>query len=181
MVTGTRNNLRYVNLTKILTELGQLICQRLPGYHAITKWDFNPAFFRKRKLKPYKTLKEFPEYQEAFKNFGTSELIENTHEQQNVFNIIQRFTCNVYNASNVIDIDAAQLQMFIDSYTVFYVNEDFDRKNLRKFDARNLPTCKSELLQQYLRANYICTIWNNAHLKNPATYQPDNNGWILEK
>ncbi|GFW80336.1 uncharacterized protein TNCV_2944691 [Trichonephila clavipes] len=71
MLTGTGNNLRYVNLTKIHAELGKLICQSLPGYHAISGCDFNPAFFRKGKLKPYKTLKKFPEYQEAFKNFET--------------------------------------------------------------------------------------------------------------
>ncbi|GFX86458.1 uncharacterized protein TNCV_3727271 [Trichonephila clavipes] len=41
MLTGTRNNLRYVDLTKIHAELGQLICQSLPGYHAITGCDFN--------------------------------------------------------------------------------------------------------------------------------------------
>ncbi|GFQ67160.1 uncharacterized protein TNCT_661961, partial [Trichonephila clavata] len=69
--------------------------------------------------------------------------------------------------------------MFIDSYTVSDVKEAFDRK-LRKFDTSNLPPCKSELLQQFQRANYICTIWNNAHLKTPTTYQPANNGWILE-
>ncbi|GFV33018.1 uncharacterized protein TNCV_2023861 [Trichonephila clavipes] len=51
---------------------------------------------------------------------------------------------------------------------------------LRKFDASNLPLCKSELLQQFLRANYICTIWNNAHLKHSTTYQLENNGWVLE-
>ncbi|GFR14053.1 uncharacterized protein TNCT_202381 [Trichonephila clavata] len=109
MLTGTGNNLRYVDLTKIHAELGQLICQSLPGYHAITGCDFNPAFFRKGKLKPYKILKKIPEYQEAFKNFNKSELIENIDEQQNFFNIIQRFTCNVYNAGNAIDVDAAQL------------------------------------------------------------------------
>ncbi|GFU49566.1 uncharacterized protein TNCV_1591011 [Trichonephila clavipes] len=106
MLTGTGNNLRYVDLTKIHAELGQLICQSLPEYHAITGCDFNRAVFRKGKLKPYKTLRKLLEYQEAFKNFGTSELIENTDEQQNVFNIIQRFICNVYNAGNVIDVDA---------------------------------------------------------------------------
>ncbi|GFR05626.1 uncharacterized protein TNCT_352671 [Trichonephila clavata] len=119
----------------------------------------------------------FNEYQEAFKNFGKSELIENTDEQQNFFHIIQRF---IYNTGNAIDVDAARLQMFIDSYTVSDVKETFDRKKLRKFDASNLPPCKSDLLQQFLRANYICTIWNNAHLKTPTTYQPANNGWILE-
>ncbi|GFY44965.1 uncharacterized protein TNIN_226101 [Trichonephila inaurata madagascariensis] len=107
MLMDTGNNLRYVDLTKIHTELGQLICQSLFGYHAIIGCDFNRAFFRKGKLKPYKTLKKNPEYQEAFKSFGTSELIENTDEQQNVFNIIQRFICNLYNAGNVIDVDAA--------------------------------------------------------------------------
>ncbi|CAK1552503.1 unnamed protein product [Leptosia nina] len=142
--------------------------------------DFNPALFRKGKLRPYKILKKDPEYQEAFKNFGNNELIENLNHQQNIFNIIQRFICNVYNVPNVIDVDAARLQIFINLYTVSDVNEAFDRKKLRNFDASNLPPCKSELLQQFLRANYICTIWNNAHLKNPTTYQPDNNGWVLK-
>ncbi|KAF9408377.1 hypothetical protein HW555_011914, partial [Spodoptera exigua] len=73
-----------------------------------------------------------------------------------------------------------RLQIFIDSYTVSDVNEAFNRKKLRNFDASSLPPCKSELLQQFLRANYICCIWNNAHLKNPTTYEPVNNGWILE-
>ncbi|GFY38989.1 hypothetical protein TNIN_122071 [Trichonephila inaurata madagascariensis] len=43
MLTGIGYNLRYVDLTKIHAELGQLICQSLPGYHAITGCDFNPA------------------------------------------------------------------------------------------------------------------------------------------
>ncbi|GFY64563.1 uncharacterized protein TNIN_98381 [Trichonephila inaurata madagascariensis] len=135
--------------------------------------NFSQDYEKKKKV-------QVGEYQEAFKSFGTSELIENTDEQQNVFNIIQRFICNVYNAGNVIDVDAARLQMFIDLYTISDVNEDFDRKKLRNFDACNLPPCKSELLQQFLRANYTCTIWNNAHLKNPGTYQPENNGWAFE-
>lgn len=61
MLTGTGNNLRYVDLTKIHAKLGLLICQGLPGFHAITGCDFNPAFFRKGKLKPYKILKKYPE------------------------------------------------------------------------------------------------------------------------
>ncbi|KAF9412756.1 hypothetical protein HW555_008841 [Spodoptera exigua] len=90
------------------------------------------------------------------------------------------FICYLYNVENINDVDAARLQIFIDSYTVSDVNEAFNRKKLRNFDASSLPPCKSELLQQFLRANYICCIWNNAHLKNPTTYEPVNNGWILE-
>ncbi|KAF9406624.1 hypothetical protein HW555_013064 [Spodoptera exigua] len=90
------------------------------------------------------------------------------------------FICYLYNVENINDVDAARLQIFIDSYTVSDVNEAFNRKKLRNFDASSLPPCKSELLQQFLRENYICCIWNNAHLKNPTTYEPVNNGWILE-
>ncbi|KAF9421683.1 hypothetical protein HW555_002364 [Spodoptera exigua] len=92
----------------------------------------------------------------------------------------QHLRQNLYNVENINDVDAARLQIFTDSYTVSDVNEAFNRKKLRNFDASSLPPCKSELLQQFLRANYICCIWNNAHLKNPTTYEPVNNGWILE-
>ncbi|GFX69605.1 uncharacterized protein TNCV_1769741 [Trichonephila clavipes] len=115
-------NSHYCLVDMWLAELKQLICWSLLENNAITGYDFNRVFFRKGKLKPYKT-KKFPEYQEAFKNIGTSELIENTDEQQNVFNIIQRFLCNVYNGDNVNDVDADQLQMFIDMYTISDVNE----------------------------------------------------------
>ncbi|GFY73275.1 uncharacterized protein TNIN_228651 [Trichonephila inaurata madagascariensis] len=39
MLTGTGNNLRYVDLTKMHAEMGQLICHSLPEYHAITGCD----------------------------------------------------------------------------------------------------------------------------------------------
>ncbi|CAG5019593.1 unnamed protein product [Parnassius apollo] len=117
MLTGTGNNLRYVDLTKIHAELGESICRSLPGFHAITGCDCNPAFFRKGKLKPYKILKKHQEYQKAFMKFGNNELIEDNDEQQNVFNIVQKFICNVYNVGGIIDVDAARLQIFIDSYT----------------------------------------------------------------
>ncbi|KAH9633489.1 hypothetical protein HF086_013166 [Spodoptera exigua] len=180
MLTGTGNNLRYVNLTKIYEKLGESICRSLPGLHAITECDYKPSFFRKAKLKPYKILKKYLEFQQAFMKFGDSKIIEDNIEQQDLYNVIQSFICYLYNVENINDVDAARLQMFIDSYTVSDVNEAFNRKKLRNFDASSLPPCKSELLQQFLRANYICCIWNNAHLKNPTTYEPVNNGWILE-
>ncbi|CAH1107865.1 unnamed protein product [Psylliodes chrysocephalus] len=139
ILTGTGNNLRYVNLTKIHAELGDSICRSLPGFDAITGCDYNPAFFRKGKLEPYKILKKHQEYQKAFMKFGNNELIEDNDEQRNVFNIVQKFICNIYNVGSIIDVDAARLQMFIDSYTVSDVNEAFDRKKLRNFDASNLP------------------------------------------
>ncbi|KAH9634460.1 hypothetical protein HF086_008294 [Spodoptera exigua] len=180
MLTGTGNNLRYVNLTKIYEKLGESICRSLPGLHAITGCDYNPSFFRKAKLKPYKILKKYVEFQQAFMKFGDSKIIEDNIGQQDLYNVIQSFICYLYNVKNINDVDAARLQIFIDSYTVSDVNEAFNRNKLRNFDASSLPPCKSELLQQFLRANYICCIWNNAHLKNPTTYESVNNGRILE-
>ncbi|KAK0082458.1 hypothetical protein PV325_010366 [Microctonus aethiopoides] len=40
--------------------------------------------------------------------------------------------------------------MFVDSCTVSDVNEAFDLKKLRNFNASSLPTHKSALLQQFL-------------------------------
>lgn len=180
MLTGTGNNLRYVDLTKIHAKLGESICKSLPGLHAITGCDYNPALFRKAKLKPFKLLKQYAEFQQAFLNFGHSEIIEDNQKQQEFFDVIQNFICYLYNVGDLNDVDAARLQIFIDSYTVSDVNEAFNKKKLRNFDASCLPPCKSELLQQFLRANYICSIWNNAHLKTPTSYDPVNNGWILE-
>lgn len=37
-----------------------------------------------------------------------------------------------------------------------------------------------ELFQQFVRGSFIVAIWNNAHLKTLATYQPGNNGWVRE-
>ncbi|CAH1104374.1 unnamed protein product [Psylliodes chrysocephalus] len=44
-----------------------------------------------------------------------------------------------------------------------------------------LPPCKTELFQQFLRANYIASIRNNANEKQPTIFTPENNGWTLEE
>ncbi|GBP80748.1 hypothetical protein EVAR_89325_1 [Eumeta japonica] len=142
ILTGTGNNLRYVDLTKVHSELRESMCQSLPGFHAITRCDYNPPFVRKGKLKPYKLLKNCDEFQKAFMKFGNSKLLENYDKQENVLNTIQRYICNTYSVSNIIDVDIARFQMFIDSYTVYDVNEAINRKKLRHFDAGSLPPCK---------------------------------------
>lgn len=70
----------------------------------------------------------------------------------------------------------ARLQLFINNYTVSDINEEFNRKNVKNFDACNLPPCKSELIQQFRRANYIANIWNNAHVQHSTNFSPVNNG-----
>ena len=50
---GTENNQRYINLTKVYEYLGPSLCKSLPGFHALTGCDFNLAFFKKGKQRPF--------------------------------------------------------------------------------------------------------------------------------
>lgn len=64
-ITGTGKNMRYsyVDLTNIYAQLGPSLCKSLPGFHAITGFGYNPAFFKIGKLRPFKLLKNNEEYQ----------------------------------------------------------------------------------------------------------------------
>ncbi|GFS87454.1 uncharacterized protein TNCV_207691 [Trichonephila clavipes] len=67
--------------------------------------------------------------------------------------------------------------MFIDLYTISDVNEAFDRKKLRNFDASNLLPCKSSsFCGKTLHIPFGTMLIN----KNLTTYQPENNGWAFE-
>lgn len=120
------------------------------------------------------------EYQRAFMRFGDPESFTDENTQQHIFNEIQKFICDIYNVPNECDVDAARLQLFINNYRVSNINAEFNLKNIKNFDASSLPPTKSELFQQFLRANYITSLWNNADKKLPTTFAPENNGWTLE-
>lgn len=94
-------------------------------------------------------MKKSSEYQEAFLKFGQAELSIDEEKEQNILDIIQKLICELYNVPGLVDVDAARLQLFINTYTVGDVNEEFHRQNVKNFDASNLPPCKSELLQQF--------------------------------
>ena len=62
MLNGTGNNKRYIDVTKIHDELGELLAKSLIGFHAFTGCDFNPAFFNKGKKGPFTLLKKNVEF-----------------------------------------------------------------------------------------------------------------------
>lgn len=175
MLNGTGNKERYIDVTKIFKELGELLANSLIGFHAFTGCDFNPAFFNKGKKRPFTLLKKNIEFQRAFATLGQDNLTED--QLQQVFNCIQKFICQLYNAKKSIDVDDARYQLFVNNYKPSDVNENFNKK-LLNFDASSIPPCKSELYQQLLRAHYISTIWKNAYKKQPTTLDPLEYGWI---
>lgn len=172
---------RYIDITKSYEHLGSSLCRSLPGFHAFTGCDYNPAFFKRGKQRPFNILKKSEEYQRAFLQFGEVQLFTDDDKKLKVFNVMQKFICDIYNVSGILDVDAARLQLFINTYSVSDVSEEFNRRSVRNFDSCNLPPCKSELLQQFYRANYIASIWNNAHTQNFPGFSPENNGWTLNE
>ncbi|XP_077277183.1 uncharacterized protein LOC143905560 [Temnothorax americanus] len=84
--------------------------------------------------------------------FGEPESFTNHDIQQDMFNKIQNFICDIYNVTGTLDVDAARLQLFINIITT-----------------------------PFLMANYISSIWNNANKKQPSIFTPENNGWTLEE
>ncbi|XP_046481702.2 uncharacterized protein [Neodiprion pinetum] len=175
MLTGTGNNERFIDVSKIYTELGPLLAKSLIGFHAFTGCDFNPAFYNRGKKKPFTLLKNNVEFQKAFAAFGDIGLTEDTIRE--LCNVIQKYTCSMYNAKKSIDVDDGRFQLFVNSYKAVDMNENFNKK-VRSFDASLIPPCKSELYQQVLRTHYISSIWKNAHANEPTSLNPLEYGWM---
>ena len=93
--------------------------------------------------------------------------------RQDVFKSIQKFVCDAYIATEIIVLDAVRLQLFFKTYSVSDVNEEFNRENVKYFDASSLPPCKAERLQQFWRANYIASFRNNAYIKQLNISSPE--------
>ncbi|XP_025836082.1 uncharacterized protein LOC108740487 [Agrilus planipennis] len=165
-------------IAKIALQIQATETKSLIGFHAFTGCDFNPAFFNKGKKRPFTLLKKNVEFQQEFATLGEENLIED--QLNEVFNTIQKFTCQLYNAKKSIDVDDGRYQLFVSNYKPSNVNENFTKK-IVNFDASSIPPCKSELYQQLRRAHYISIVWKNAYKKQPTTLDPLDYGWIEQE
>lgn len=172
MNVGVANAQRFVNVSELYKKLGCTLCNSLPGFHALTGCDYNPAFFRKGKKKPFTILESSEKYQRAFVGLGNL----NASNSKQVFATIEEFVCRLYNERKVNDVDETRLTIFTKTYKADDVHEFFKRR-AKNFDASAFPPCRSELRQHILRASYITNIWRNAHLPQPTNLLPTKNGW----
>ena len=53
-----KNNLRFINVNKIYSELSEILCKALPSYQALTGCDYTELFFKKGKILPFKLLQK---------------------------------------------------------------------------------------------------------------------------
>lgn len=172
MNVGVGNNCRYINVSEMYRKVGNLFCSSLPGFHALTGCDYNPAFYRKGKKRPLKLLESSERYQKACSDLG------DYRNNPSVFMLLEEFICRVYGLKTINDVNKARFDMFTKTFKPKDVQfENFNTK-IKNYDSSNLPPCKSELHQQLLRAAYITSVWKNAHLTDSTNLQPVEHGWF---
>jgi hypothetical protein len=63
---GVGKNQSFIKVTKLHKALGTNLSAALPAFHAFTGCDFNPAFFRKGKKRPFSIMTNSEEFTECF-------------------------------------------------------------------------------------------------------------------
>jgi hypothetical protein len=169
---GVSSSRHVIDVNALHEFLGLDLCKALPGFHAFTGCDYNPAFFRKGKKRPFKLLAKYEEFQKAFASLGDTSI-----DMEDTFAKIESFVCSMYGYELNQKINNVRFQMFLRNYKIKNTDEAFFKKNLKNFDASCLPPCYTELLQQMRRAHYIAHLWNNATLSDPIKFEPDTSGW----
>lgn len=172
---GVSNSRHVIDVNALHEQLGVDVCKALPGFHAFTGCDYNPAFFRKGKQRPFKLLVKDKSYQKAFADLGNKSIDNDT------FAKIESFVCNMYGFKVNKKVDNVRFQMFLRNYKVKNYDEAFLKKNVKNFDASCLPPSYSELVQQIRRAHYIAHLWNNSTLPNPIEFEPETSGWSMNE
>ncbi|KYN03439.1 hypothetical protein ALC62_05715 [Cyphomyrmex costatus] len=169
---GVGNNKRLINVTQLYEALGKDTSATLPAFHALTGCDFNPAFFRKGKKRPFFIMTSSGnDFTNCF--IQMSKPSENREE---LLGKIEEFVCHMYGFKRLKYVNEARTAMFQKTYKLLDKNDVFQLPK-KSIDGSSLPPCKSELHQQFLRACFIAQIWSHAHLKVPTTHGPSDYGW----
>lgn len=174
MEVGVGKTQRNINISSLYKSSGVNLCDSLPAFHALTGCDFNPAFFRKGKKRPFHLLRNSEKYVDALTNPSKYPDCDNA-----VFETVKEFVCRIYGYKQINKINECRSAMFLKAYKS--TNDEMFRQNMKSFDASALPPCQSELREHILRTAYISIIWSNAHIKEPSTLSPLDCGWKVDE
>ncbi len=81
-----------------------------------------------------------------------------------VFDVLQEFVYRMYGYKNVSFLNEVRLLTFSKTYKPKSRNP---MASIKGIDGSALPPCESVLVQQILRCNSICSVWNNDTQSNP--------------
>ena len=152
--TGTKQRLRYIDVTAIGTSLDAEVCQALPGMHAFTGCDSTSAFVGKGKKQAFQLVKSDRDMCNIMKAVGTS--FDVSEEQ---LDGCERFVCAMY-GHNDTDINSVRYKLFCS-------------KNAQTC---HLPPTKDALKNHVARVNYQACIWKRSLQCDAVKPSPDGHG-----
>lgn len=178
MQLGTGNHVKNIDVCAVYRNLGENLCSSLAAFHAFTGCDFNPAFYRKGKNRPFKVLEKSGKFQDAFIKMGHNMFVGDPLLMEQTFNVLQEYVCVLYNVKARKTVNEARCIIFERIFTPKSSNEAF-KKTAMKLEATSFPPCFRELEQHLKRSTYIAQIWCNAYKQVPSTLFPINYGWVV--
>lgn len=171
MEIGTGNHQRFIDVSKLYEILGRDVSAALPAFHAVTGCDFNAAFFRKGKNRPFAIMRKSPDVITAL-----IELSNECNSMQDIFPKIEELVCTTYGYKKIKSVNEARVATFSKAYKVH--EKEFLDLWKKGIDGSALPPCRAELYQHFLRAAYIAQIWSHPHLQVQTNNSALNYGWI---
>lgn len=170
--TVSKNNRRYINITRIANQLGPRLCSSLPGFHAFTGCDYTSTFFRKGKVRPFELMSKMPDVQNAFAQIARDETTETSRAT------LQHFTASIYGAKAGTALNKHRYQKFENSYGPKMKGNNPLAK-LKGIDASGIPPCESECNMHINRVAFVSKMWANADQLEIMQDPKERDGWQL--
>ena len=141
-----KNSLRYIDVRKLFNKLGKDLCRSLPTSHVFAGSDYTPAFPRKGKIRPLKTLEKDKTAQTVFGDMGFSDDI-----QEEEFKVIEKFACALYGKPKFNSVNEVRLELFLKKYQP---KKKVVISCIKKMEGSFLPLYASVLQQKMNRTNH---------------------------
>jgi len=155
---GTKNRLRFIDITKLRRLLGDRVSDALIGMHSFTGCDTVSSFAGRGKMTILKQMKSNETYQEAFSELGRSWEVSTDLFQQ-----LKEITCHMYLPStNTREVNQLRYQLFC--------------ARRGEVESSQLPPCEDCLFMHVLRANYQAAIWRKCLQSHPSVPDPKDYG-----
>ena len=156
--TGTGNRRRFLNISELAREYGQVMCTALMSLHVFTHCDTTSAFKGVGKVRPIKLLQKTEAFQDALSKLGDTWDVSVRLDKD-----LEQFTCAMYDRGRFKSVDAARAAILKEKCG----GQDGNINLSRNVDISKLPPCQKALHQHIRRANYQVGIWKAADIPQP--------------
>ena len=140
---------KYLDVSRMVGEIGASTCKALPGFHAFTGCDTVSAFQGRGKVLVFRIMAKDQGFQEVFQGLGREWQLSNE-----LYRDLQRFTSAMY-CKNAGTNEVNELR-----YRLFCLKKG-------DVDSNQLPPCDDSLRKHALRANYQAAIWKRGLQRCP--------------